>query len=386
MKKRIVAFTSIRSDYDLLSPLFMLMRKDPGIDLKLIVSGAHLSKTYGYSVDQIKADRMPILGSFETLIDSDSRTSRIKTASILLQNCVDTIAKFSPDAILFSGDREDAIVAALVGAYLGIPTIHFYGGDHASDGNVDNAVRHSCSKLASLHLVSNEIHMRRLVRLGENPSRIFIIGSIALDKFVNHKPIAMREVFRAFGMRDGFETFCLVIYHPVLHEDKVAHLHFRNIMEVLSEERINAFVSYPNTDSGNKDIISVLDSYMDNGNFRMYRNLDRALFLTIFKRCSFVIGNSSAGLTEAATIPVPAINVGTRQVGRLADRNVIFCAPTKESIRTAIRKAGSKSFRQIVADVRNSYGDGRSARRALRLIKGLDLQGFAHKKEDPLDV
>ena len=385
-KKRILAFTSIRSDYDLLSPLYRKINAAPNLELKLLVSGAHLSKTYGYSVSQIKNDGLTILCSIESLIDSDSKKARIKTAANLLQSCIDVIDGYKPDVILFSGDREDAIIAALVGIYLSIPTIHFYGGDHASDGNVDNAIRHACSKLASLHFVSHESHKQRLIKLGESPERIFLIGSIAIDKLAGFKPQSTERIRRHFGIHKGFRKFCLLVFHPVIQETEVAHLYLRHIMEVLDAEKISTFVGFPNTDAGNKPIIEVIESYRNNENFFIYTNLDRKWFLSLFARASFMIGNSSAGIMEAASIPIPAINVGTRQVGRFADKNVVFCGNSKQSVAKAITLVESKPFRRALKNLRNSYGDGRSSSHAMKLIENLDLRSYLNKREDPLHV
>ena len=385
IKKRILAFTSIRSDYDLLSPLFGLINLDSSLELKLLVSGAHLSKTYGYSVTQIINDGFEILCSIESLIDSDSKKSRIKTASILLQNSIDIIAQYKPDVILFCGDREDAIIAAVIGVYLSIPTIHFYGGDHATDGNVDNSIRHACSKLASLHFVSHNSHKERLKKIGELSERIFVIGSIALDKFVGMKPYNITSIKNHFEIKEGFDNYCLLIFHPVISESDIAYLHFKNIIEVLNELNINTFVSYPNTDAGNKNIIDVIKSYQSNKNFLIYKNLERDWFLSVFKRSSFIIGNSSAGIIEAASIHIPVINVGSRQIGRYANRNVVFCSTQKEDIKEAIVKIKTKQFKNILAKVKNSYGDGKSSKKAIKLIKELNLKTYLNKKEDPLN-
>ena len=173
--KKIVAFTAIRSEYDLLSSLYKLLNNDENIDLRLIVSGAHLSKTYGYSVKDIEADGLNILAKIETLLDSDTRASRIKSASILLQSSIDVIANYNPELIIFAGDREEVMVASLIGGYLEIPTIHFFGGDHVEDSHVDNPVRHAASKLSSVHFVSTLEHKKRLIAMGEKEKRIFNI-------------------------------------------------------------------------------------------------------------------------------------------------------------------------------------------------------------------
>ena len=187
--KKILAFTSIRSDYDLMSPLYRLLHEDKDIDFKIIVSGAHLSHSFGYSIEQIRKDGFDILLEIETLLSSDTGLSRVKSASLLLQNSLETIAKFNPDLMIFAGDREDVIMYAMIGGYLNIPTIHVFAGDHVEDGYIDNPIRHATSKLSSAHFVTLKEHKKRLVRMGENPKRVFEIGNISLDKFVSYKPM-----------------------------------------------------------------------------------------------------------------------------------------------------------------------------------------------------
>lgn len=165
MKKKILGITTIRSDYDLMSGLYMKINADDNFTLKLIVAGAHLSSSYGKSVELIKKDRLNILLEIETLINSDTRISKIKSASLLLQNSIEIINKYKPDLIIFAGDREDTIMAAMIGSFLHIPTAHFYGGDHVMDGNVDNPVRHAVSKLSSFHFVSTQVHYDRLISI-----------------------------------------------------------------------------------------------------------------------------------------------------------------------------------------------------------------------------
>lgn len=192
--KKILALSSIRSDYDLMSTLYKRLAAEPDTDFKLLVSGAHLSPAHGYSVRHILEDGIPLLSQVETLISSDSRAGRLKTASNLLSGSVDLVKDFAPDAILIAGDREDVLVGAMMGGFLGIPTVHFFGGDHAADGHIDNPVRHATSKLASLHFVSHEEHKQRLLSLGEEPRRIHVTGSLALDKFMDEPALDRAEV------------------------------------------------------------------------------------------------------------------------------------------------------------------------------------------------
>lgn len=375
---KILALTSIRSDYDLLSPLYKLLKNDNSIDFKLLVSGAHLSESFGYTKQHIDNDGYEILLEIETLINSDTQKSRLKTASIFLQNSIDIVFSFKPDVLLYAGDREDVIMGALLGIYLGIPTIHFYGGDHEEDGHQDTYIRHATSKLSSLHFVSSREHEKRLIRMGEFKNRIFNIGSISLDKFYNFKHIDIREYFNI----TMHKKFALLIFHPLVNEN--SSFVFSNILKVLEDEKIFTFVSYPNTDSGYEQINKVIERYKDNRNFLFYKNLDRDVFLSLFYESDFIIGNSSAGIYEAATIKKAVINVGLRQKGRMCSDNVVFTGTSINEISNGIHTINLDDFKCKLHSISNPYGDGKSALKAYKLIKKLKFNKFLIKCEDPL--
>ena len=382
--KKILAFSSIRSDYDLMSPLYRLLDGDKDIDFRMIVSGAHLSCNFGYSVEQIRKDQFNILLEVETLLNSDTTLSRIKSASILLQNSLETVAKFAPDLIIFAGDREDALIYAMIGGYLGIPTIHVFAGDHVQDGYIDNPVRHAAAKLATVHFVTMEEHKKRLICMGEDPKRVFVIGNPSLDKFVSFKPLSKGDIRQFFKIKNNFNDFALMIFHPITKEIDRADEYFENILKNLENKKINTFVSYPNVDPGNQKLLKIIDKYSQNSNFIFYKNLDREIFMSIYKHSKFIIGNSSSGICEAASLKIPAINVGLRQTGRYADRNVIFCGTDFGSIDNSLNKALSKDFLETLKDLSNSYGDGKSSIMAYEIIKTLDIKSMIEKTEDPL--
>lgn len=384
--KKILAFSSIRSDYDLMSPLYKLLHEDRDIDFKIIVSGAHLSHSFGYSVEQIRKDGFDILLEIETLLSSDTGLSRVKSASFLLQNSLETIAKFNPDLMIFAGDREDVLIYAMIGGYLGIPTIHVFAGDHVEDGYIDNPIRHATSKLSSAHFVTLEEHKKRLVRMGEDRKRVFVTGNISLDKFVQFQPLTKNELKNHFNLQNRFEEFALMIFHPVTEEMPNVDTYFENILKNLEQRNINTFVSYPNVDPGNQKLLKVIDKYKENKNFFFYKNLDRELFVSIYKHSKFIIGNSSSGVCEAASLKIPAINVGLRQTGRFADKNVIFCGTGYQDISDSVDIVLSKEFLENLRDLKNSYGDGNSAKKAYEIIKTGNFKSMIAKVEDPLKV
>jgi len=382
--KKILGITSIRSDYDLMSSLYAILHEDPDIDFRLLVAGAHLSATYGRSVELIRRDGFRILGEIECLIDGDSARARLKTASILLQSAVDLVSNWDPDVLIFAGDREDVLIGGMLGTYLRIPTVHFYGGDHEHDGHADTAVRNATSKLATAHVVAIEEHKQRLISIGEDPARIFVAGSIALDKFRLLKPMSKRELFAKFPEGKNLEGYALLVFHPVDAEEELAGEHYENILLALGDQGIPVAGNYPNSDPGHSHIVEVTRRYELEPGCWFFKNLEREWFLSLYRQARFIIGNSSSGILEAASLPLPAINVGLRQRGRLAGENVIYCDSDRAAIREAITHAMQPAFRDSVSRMTNLYGDGHSAERAYQYVKHTDFSAIRPKTEDPL--
>lgn len=383
-KMKILGITCIRSEYYLMQELYKKLNTDKDVELKILVGGTHLSPTYGMTVREIESDGLDILIKIESLIDSDSSGSRLKSASILLQNSIDIVQTYSPDLIIFSADREDTIVASLLGLYLEIPTMHFFAGDHVGDGHADNPIRHASSKLCTVQMASLEEHKKRLLKMGEAKERVFHVGSVALDRFVKHRPMSKKELFSKLGIKNFNQKFALVIFHPVVEEKEYADEIFENILNALLENGISAFVGYPNTDPGNKKIIKVIEKYKKHSSFHFYTNLDNHEFLSVYKNAAFIIGNSSSGLLEAASIPIPCINVGIRGTGRFSSKNVIRTNSTYNKINGAIKKVTSNQFLKAIKGMKNPYGEGNSVDKAYKIIKNTDFKRLLYKKEDPL--
>lgn len=381
--KKILAITTIRSDYDLLSGIYKLLHESDECELQLLVSGAHLSKKYGYSVKQIEADGFNVLLKIETLIDSDSKLCRIKTASLLLQNSLDVICQYDPDVIMYAGDREDVLVGSMIGGYLQIPTIHFFGGDHVFDGHIDNPVRHATSKMSTIHFVTIDEHRQRLIDMGEDPRRVFTVGNPSLDRFHNVSTLGMNEINAQMGTAFKEKEYVLVIFHPSDDEIPVSE-QFENILKALLRLNVHAFISYPNTDPGNFEIMNIIEKYKTNEMFCFYKNLGRKTFLSIYKKTKAIVGNSSSGITEAASIPIPVLNVGRRQMGRFAGENVVFCSCKFEDIVKNVKDILSDTFMNKIKNLINPYGDGNSSRKAYELIKTMSFSDLLLKTEDPL--
>jgi UDP-hydrolysing UDP-N-acetyl-D-glucosamine 2-epimerase len=220
--------------------------------------------------------------------------------------------------------------------------------------------------------------------MGEPDWRIFTIGNMALDRFVAHAPESCADLLNRLGLPADFAPFALLIFHPVTEEREVAGRYFENILLALRSRGLRALVGAPNSDPGSRALIQVAEHYAGDPGFHFFRNLDRNAFVSAYKHCRLIIGNSSAGILESASVPVAAVNVGLRQRGRFANANVLFCGTDREEIERAIDQALSPAFKDQTARVFNAYGDGDSSRRALEVIKSREFRPWLHKNEDAL--
>jgi UDP-hydrolysing UDP-N-acetyl-D-glucosamine 2-epimerase len=384
--KKFLAFTGIRSDFDLMSYVYKELSSSQDAEFKVLAYGAHLSSRFGNSIQEIRNENLSILDELDTLNDSDTRESRILSASNLMTKAVPIISKYSPDRLIFAGDREDALVAAIIGGYLRIPTIHFFGGDHSTDGNIDNAARHAISKLSTFHFVSCDDHKQRLIKIGEPEFRIFCGGSPSLDKLRNESLIDKNELIgKVTGTSKPWpRKTALLTFHPMHGEELIAGEQIENILIELLIQGYFIFCNSPNIDAGHGKIFSIYDKFSNNADIQFFKNLPRSSFINLMRHVDLIIGNSSAGIIEAATLKKPVINVGNRQFGRLAGKNVLFCGESPKDIRAALLGAQSAEFLRKLDELINPYGDGYSVPRIVQKLLEVDFNSIIDKKEDPL--
>jgi GDP/UDP-N,N'-diacetylbacillosamine 2-epimerase (hydrolysing) len=387
--RKVLAITYSRSEYDLLSYLYKFFSEDPGIDFRLLIGGAHLSPQYGLSINQIIEDEHVLLTKLTTLLDCDSDIGRVKSAAILMLGAIEPISEFNPELLIYAGDREEVMIGAMIAGYLKIPSMHFFAGDHDLDGLIDNPIRHAVSRMSAFQIVSMDEHRERLIATGLNPDRIFVIGSCALDKFRLEKKLSKKQLVKRVGGKSIIEQpYAFIIHHALMNHESKCVEELSNIIEALREREIPAIVNSPNIDPGSKKLLNFINNNQNDDKLFFINNLPRIEFVNIYRHAIFQIGNSSSGTCEAASIPIPVVNVGHRMVGRRAMSNVIFCGSDKRAIGDSIDKVLSKEFySKEVKGIKNIYGDGYSSQRAFQLIKHLDTKGFeAFRVEDPLEM
>jgi GDP/UDP-N,N'-diacetylbacillosamine 2-epimerase (hydrolysing) len=382
--RKIVAVTGIRSEYSILYPVLKAISNQPKIDLGVIVTGAHLSRKYGYTVKDIKKDGFKIVARIDNLLAGDRDVNRLKGLSRQLFKLCDIIDKLRPDILLVVGDREEPMNVALVGQYMNILVAHLCGGDRVV-GNVDDQVRHAITKLAHIHFATNKESAQRMKKMGEQPFRIFNVGNPALDILREAEYIDKKDILRYYGFSETplDEPFLLVIQHPLSTEIRDAHRQMRITMEAIKALSINTVVSYPNSDAGSWAMIKCINEYKNVPFIKIFKNIPRLQFINTLRHVSCLVGNSSAGVLEAPFLKLPVINVGNRQKERLHANNIQFVPHNKSQIIKAVRKAVfDKKYRALVMRCKSPYGDGYSGKMIARIL----LEPFVRNKFSVKDI
>lgn len=375
-KRKILAVTGARSEYDLLSSVYEKLHKDERFEFSIVVTGAHLSENFGFTAQFAEKDGFPIEDRIFNLLDTNDKVGRIASIGYQIPALAQTFNRVKPDIVLVAGDREEAISVTMTAGFLNIPVAHFFGGDIAKDGNIDNSVRYAASKFAHIHFPSLPAHRENLLRLGEEDWRIFVVGNPALDRFVQSPFLAKEEVEKRLNFDISSKTYFVLIQHSIITEVEKQADHIRITLEAIRKSGIKCLLNYPNSDPGNYQIIKAYEEYSAfyPEQFKLFHNLDRETYVNLLRHSACLLGNSSSGLLEAPSLGLPAINIGNRQKGRVHGENVIFVDNDEIQISEAIKIVlNDEEFRTKVSKKINPYGNGYSSEKIIEVLASIEL-------------
>jgi len=386
-RKKILFITGDRAEYDIQYPIMREAHDSDDLECLIAVAGSHLVERFGMTVRDIERDGFRITARIANLLASDRPAARAKSAGIEMSAFADLVELELPDFLCVMGDREDTLAAAAVGVYTGIPVIHIGGGDRADDGNADNLVRDAVTKLSHIHLAASELSRERIVALGEEPWRVAMIGAPGLDRLRATEQLDDEEFWFRIGSPRPNGPLVLMIQHPLLPEYAEARAQIMETLAALRELAVTAFVGRPNSDPGNSGMLAALEqAAATDPNIRLFKNLDRTLFVNLMRRAHAMVGNSSAGIIEAPFLRLPAVNVGRRQLGREHALNVVFVDHDRKAIAQALGRAlFDVDYREKLSHAPNPYGDGHAGARAIAFVRSLahDPKRLLLKRQSP---
>jgi UDP-hydrolysing UDP-N-acetyl-D-glucosamine 2-epimerase len=344
-----------------------MLHSDPDIELELAVTGAHLAKDHGLTVEAIERDGVPISERIDVDLSDDSTAAVARSVGLGVSGFTKFLSRTEPDIVVVLGDRFEILSVAIAALLCRVPLAHIAGGD-VTEGALDESVRHSITKMAHVHFVTNELAARRVRQLGENPELVFHVGSPGIDEIRRLVPLGRAALEADLGCRFRARNL-LLTFHPVtLEEDSEAQL--GALLEALERlgDDVGLFFTRPNADPGNRSHAHALEDWIARrANACAFHSLGQRRYLSLMAEVDAVVGNSSSGLYEAPSFGIPTVNIGNRQTGRLAAESVIHCEATAEVILGAIERA----FRMDCAATVNPYGDGHSAERIVAVLKSL---------------
>jgi UDP-hydrolysing UDP-N-acetyl-D-glucosamine 2-epimerase len=373
-KRKVCIFTGTRAEYGLLKPLMEEIKKEPSLELQIVASGMHLSPEFGLTYKEIEKDGFKIDEKVEILLSSDTPVGICKSIGLGVISYSETLERLKPDIVVILGDRFEALAFAIASFVHRIPIAHLYGGE-LTYGAIDEAFRHSITKMSYLHFTSTEEYRKIILQLGESPDRVFNVGALGIDNIRKMKLLSKKELESKLGFKFGKKNF-LVTYHPVTLEKGTSKKQFENLLSVLEEYKdIKLIFTKANADTEGRIINYMIDKFVQYNKERAiaFTSMGQLLYLSTMQYVDAVVGNSSSGIIEAPSFKIGTINIGDRQKGRIKAESVIDCEPTKESIRRAIEILYSTSFQSKLKNVVNPYGDGHAAKRIVRVLSSTNI-------------
>jgi GDP/UDP-N,N'-diacetylbacillosamine 2-epimerase (hydrolysing) len=381
MKKTICIVTGTRAEYGLLRPIIKQLIASDRFVIKIVVTGMHLSEDFGFTYKEIEADGLAIDAKIDVLQNEDSNKAMSKAIGLGVMGFAEYFDKSQPDLVLVLGDRFEIFAAATAAAVACIPIAHLHGGE-TTEGAVDEFFRHSITKMSYLHFTSTEQYRQRVINMGEAPSRVFNVGATGVENILSLPLMTKEELSQNIGF-DLKRPYALVTFHPVTMEKNTAIKQFEDLLSALDEiQGLNYIFTKANADANGRGINKKIDAYCEKkSNVIAFTSMGVLRYLSAMKYCEMVIGNSSSGIMETPSFRKPTINIGDRQKGRICAKSIIACEPEKNVIIKSIDKARSPQFLNEIADQKTPYGDGKTSKRIVAVIKDyLDNEKINLKK------
>ena len=383
MSRNVCVVSGSRAEYGLLRWIMEDIQTSPDLDLQVLVTCMHLSPEFGLTYTDIEADGFTIHHKVEMLLSADTPTGIAKSMGLGMIGFSDALEVLAPDLLLVLGDRFETMACVAAAMVARVPVAHLQGGE-LSEGAIDDAIRHSITKMSQVHLVAAEGYRRRVVQLGEHPNTVHLVGGPSLDSFHRLELLDRRTLEESLDFRFGPRNL-LVTFHPVTLEVATAAVQMEEILAALdSLEDTHIIFTMPNADMEGRALFDLIQDFVvDRPQCSVYTSLGQLRYLSTVAQVDAVVGNSSSGLTEVPSLGIGTVNIGDRQRGRLKAASVVDCDPDRQSISAALAHIQTEEFRSVLATSSNPYdpyGDGQTSRRVVEVLRTVDLSGVLKKR------
>ena len=354
-KKTIYIVTGSRADYGLLKNLITEINKSNKFELTLIVTGQHLSKKYGNTYKEIKNDFGKSIKFIDIKVNNSEVNSILKSISIGITKVGKYFASKKPDLLIILGDRYEMLSFAVAALFNKVIIAHIHGGE-LTQGSIDDTIRHTISKFSNYHFVATKPYKKRVIQLGENPKKVFLVGGLGSENVKNISYLDKKVLEKNLNIKFKKNNF-LITFNSFLDDKISVKVAIRNMFKALNKfKNTNYIFTFPNSDLESNNIIKMIINFSKkNKNAYCFKSLGVQRYLSCMKICNVVVGNSSSGILEAPSLKTPTINIGNRQNGRIKAKSVIDCNYSSLGIQKAIKKALSKKFQKKIKNIKNPY-------------------------------
>lgn len=376
--RKICVITGTRAEYGLLYWLMKEIGSDPGLELQVIVTGMHLSPEFGLTYKEIEKEFV-ITKKIEMLLSSDTPVGISKSMGLAQISFAEAYAELKPDVVVVLGDRFEIFAAVATALIARIPVAHLHGGE-ATEGAFDEALRHSITKMSHLHFVAAEEYRQRVIQLGEQPERVFLVGGLGVDCIKRLKLLDRSELENSLDFKLGKKNL-LVTFHPVTLEMATAEEQTTELLAALAKLQDTQLIfTLPNADTDGRVMIEMVKRFVaQHSNAHVYTSLGQLRYLSCVAYVDGVVGNSSSGLLEVPSFRKGTVNIGDRQRGRMQAASVINCEPKRADINAALQKLYSADFQASLSQVTNPYGEGGASEKVVETIKHYQIEGLTKK-------
>ncbi len=378
--RKICIVTGSRAEYGLLSRLMKLIDNDVELCLQIIATNMHLSPEFGLTYKEIEADGFKIDKKVQMLLSSDTANATAKSVGIATIGFADAFEDLQPNLLLVLGDRFEILAAVTAALFYKIPIAHLHGGE-ITEGAYDDAIRHAITKMSHLHFTSTEEYRKRVIQMGEEPSRVFNVGAIGIDNIKHLHLFSRQELEEDINFQFG-ENCVLVTFHPVTLENNTAQEQIQNLLQaLLSVDNLRIIFTLPNSDAGGRIIIQMIYQFVEKNKNRSiaFTSMGQLRYLSALQFMSAVVGNSSSGIVEVPSFGIPTLNIGNRQQGRLKANTVVDCEPTYKDIREKLLLVLSLDFNNKYKKAPNPYQKDNTANEIFSIIKNVQLSKLIQK-------
>jgi len=380
--RKIAIVTGTRAEYGHLYWIIKGIQEDKELELQLIVTGIHLSPEFGLTVKEIEKDGFPIAERVEMLLSSDTETAIATSMGLGMIGFAKAYERLKPDILVVLGDRFEILSAVASAIPFRIPVAHIHGGE-ATEGLIDESIRHAVTKMSHIHFTATEKYRNRVIQMGEKPESVFCFGAPCLDNVYNLNLMNRKELSCELELPMD-KKIGIVTYHPVTLEKDTADSQISELLQALKNlPDIYWVFTLPNADTGGRVIIERVNDFVRNNlrKGKIFTSLGQLRYLSLLKHAVVMVGNSSSGLIETPSFELLVVNIGDRQSGRVRGRNVIDVSECKkELITNAIEKALSVEFINSTKGMKNPYGEGNASQKIVEKLKTIPLSEKLIKK------